>query len=104
MTSVHVRNTIGLVGYRWWPRALERLVGVEPYEVAQVLASPRRRPRLAVARGVKILTISGRTRTGRPLIVFVRQDGQWDWLIVGAREMTAEQVMEYERWEREGES
>ena len=69
-----------------------------------MLASPRRWPRLAVARGVKVLTISGRTRAGRPLIVFLRQDGQWDWLIIGAREMTPDQVAEFERWEQEGES
>ncbi|MQA25610.1 MAG: hypothetical protein GEU94_09070 [Micromonosporaceae bacterium] len=92
------------MGYRWWPRALERLAGVEPYEVSQVLAAPRRRPRMAVARGVKVLTISGRTSAGRPLLVFVRQDSQWDWLIIGAREMTPDQVVDLERWEQEGES
>lgn len=80
------------------------MAGVEPYEVVQVTASPRRWPRPAVARGVRILTIFGRTRAGRPLVVFLRQDGQWDWLIIGAQEMTPEQVKEFERWEQEGES
>jgi hypothetical protein len=76
---------------------------VEPHEVAQVVASPRRWPRPAEARGVRILTISGRTRTGRPLIVFARQDGPWDWLIIGARAMTPEQVKEFKLWEEEQE-
>ncbi|MGH3450187.1 MAG: hypothetical protein ACRDQW_05555 [Haloechinothrix sp.] len=69
--------------------------------MTQVLAAARRWPRVAEARGVRLLTISGRTRAGRPLIVFVRQDGQWDWLIIGAREMTPGQLTEFERWEQE---
>lgn len=68
-----------------------------------MIASLRRWPRPAEARGVRIMTISGRTRIGRPLIVFVRQDGQWDWLIIGAREMTPVQVKEFESWEEKQE-
>ena len=65
-----------------------------------MLAAPRRWPRPAVGLdGVRVPSLWGRTRTGRPLIVALHHKGGWDWWIVGAREMTAAEVLEFETWE-----
>jgi len=48
---------------------------------------------------VGVLTVWARTRPGRPLIVAVRQVGDWDWLIIGARDMHPTETAEFERWE-----
>lgn len=90
------------VGYEWAPSLLDKLAGIEAYEVRQILEEKRARwPRPAVGRdGVQVLTVWGRTRAGRRLIVVLRPtSGDLDWLIVGAREMTAEQAAEYDGWE-----
>ena len=98
-------NTVVLqlsVGYEWAPSLLDKLVGIEAYEVRQILEEKRPRwPRPAVGGdGVHVLTVWGRTRAGRRLIVVLRRaKGDLDWLIVGASEMTAEQAAEYDRWE-----
>jgi hypothetical protein len=100
---VDVGNTVVVqlrVGYEWLPLLLQTLVGIEPSEVLQVLQKGRRWPRPAVGDGIPMLAIWGRTRAGRYLIVVLRPtDVSHDWLIVGAREMTAEQAAEYDRWE-----
>jgi hypothetical protein len=60
----------------------------------------RRWPRPATSpAGVAVLTIWARTQTGRPLIVAVRQTGDWGWLIIGAREMHPTEAVEFARWE-----
>jgi len=88
------------VGYEWVPLLLQALKGIEPYEVRQVLEEGRRWPRPAVAQGIPVLAVWGRTRTGRHLIVVLRAtESSHDWLITGAREMTGEQAAEYDRWE-----
>ncbi|MQA25464.1 MAG: hypothetical protein GEU94_08325 [Micromonosporaceae bacterium] len=90
------------MGYEWAPSLLDKLAGIEAYEVRQVLEEKRPRlPRPAVGGdGVQVLTVWGRTRAGRRLIVVLRPtDNDLDWLIVGAREMTADQAAEYDRWE-----
>jgi hypothetical protein len=87
------------VPYRWLPQALALLAGIEPYEVLQVLSADRRRPVPAVAAGIRVLTIWGRTRNGRPLIVAVRMVEPFDQLIVGAWEMTADELDRFEEWE-----
>jgi len=46
-----------------------------------------------------VVTVWARTRTGWPLIVAVRQVNEWDWLIVGARDLTAPELTEFEKWE-----
>jgi hypothetical protein len=86
------------VGYEWLKWALEQLDGIEPHEVTQVLTSSRRWPRSAISSvsGIRVLTIWGRTRTGRPLIVAVRQVGQWDLQIVGVRDLNHGELMELE--------
>lgn len=87
-------------GYRWVAAALAALVsGIEPGEVMQVLAADRRLPVPGTARGVQVLAIFGRTRAGRPLLVLVRLDrGGFDHLIVGARELTSDELVMFERW------
>jgi hypothetical protein len=87
------------VGYEWLPVALRALRGITRYEVLQALGARRRRPVPARAAGVTVLTVWARTAAGRPLIVVVRPAGGFDWQILGAREMTEKQLMEFERWE-----
>jgi hypothetical protein len=48
-----------------------------------------------------VLSVWGRTGTGRPLIVATRQQDQWTWLIIGAREMRADEQKMFEQWEQE---
>jgi hypothetical protein len=92
------------VGYEWVPLLLARLRGIAPHEVMQVLEDERPRwPRPALAsRGIPVLAIWGRTRAGRRLIVVLRPTKvSHDWLIIGAMEMAAAQVAEFDRWEAE---
>lgn len=68
----------------------------------QVLAAPRRLPVPGTAGGVRVLAIFARTRAGRPLMVLVRLDRDgFDHLIVGARELTGEERVMFQRWEEE---
>lgn len=87
------------MGYDWLPEALAALVGVEPYEVTQVLSAPRRLPLAASSGGVPFVAIMGRTLTGRPLIVAVRKVGDFDQQIIGAREMAPKELQRFEAWE-----
>jgi hypothetical protein len=87
------------VGYEWLPEALAALKDVEPYEVAQVLSARRRLPLAAQSAGVPFVAISGRTNAGRPLIVAVRKIGDFDQQIIGAREMTPQELDRFEAWE-----
>ena len=48
---------------------------------------------------MRLLTIWGRTRDQRPLIVVLRHDGGLDYLILAAREMTSIEEAEHARWE-----
>jgi hypothetical protein len=81
----------------WAPSGL---VGIEPFEVLQALFAERRWPRPAHGpNGVTVLTIWARTRSGRPLIVAVRQVSGREWLIVGARDMYPPERMDFVRWE-----
>jgi hypothetical protein len=88
------------VVYEWPGWALDALRGIEPYEVMQALGADRRWPRRATGPGgVGVLTVWARTRAGRPLIVAVRQSGDWDWLIIGARNMDPAETAEFKTWE-----
>ena len=88
------------VGYEWHGWALDALRGIEAHEVVQALGADRRWPRRATGPGgVGALTVWARTRSGRPLIVAVRQTGDWDWLIIGARGMEPAEAAEFEQWE-----
>jgi hypothetical protein len=42
-----------------------------------------------------VLTVWARTTAGRPLIVAVRQTGEWNWLIIGARDMNPAEATEF---------
>jgi hypothetical protein len=88
------------VGFEWLEAGLEALRGIEPYEVVQVLSSKRRWPRPATGPdGHPVLTIWGRTEAGRPLVVVTRQLSQWDWQIIGARTLTAQETADFEAWD-----
>jgi hypothetical protein len=82
------------------PAVFAALHGVEPYEVMQALSADLTWPRPVVGPGgIPVLTIWARTRTGRRLIVVLRQADKFDWWIVGAREMNPAEAADFERWE-----
>lgn len=85
----------------WQPLTLERLVGIEPWEVMQALSAPRRwpRPGTSAHNGLRVLTIWARTTAGRPLLVALRQLSGRDWEIIAVRELTPEQLTELTEWE-----
>jgi hypothetical protein len=90
------------VPYEWLNAALAAIGvrGIGPDEVLQVLFGSRRRPvpvRSPV--GLAFVNVWGRTESGRPLIVTVRRLDAFDALIVGARDMSAEEKGEFEAWE-----
>ncbi|HEX6970047.1 MAG TPA: hypothetical protein VF174_14730 [Micromonosporaceae bacterium] len=87
--------------YEWEEWALRALVGVEPFEVRQVLDAPRRWPRAATdpTSGLRLLTVWGRTRAGRGLVVALYHGDGFSWRIVGARAMTERELAEFARWE-----
>ena len=86
--------------YEWDEWAINALTGIEPYEVRQVLEAERRWPRPAVdPAGLRVLTIWGRTRAGRALIVAAYQSGGQTWKIIGARELRAHELAEFAKWE-----
>lgn len=87
------------MGYEWLNEALAALRGVEPYEALQVLSAHRRMPLAAESAGVWFLVICGRTQADRPLIVAVRLLGDLDQQIIGAREMTPQELKRFEAWE-----
>jgi hypothetical protein len=80
---------------------MERLVGIEPHEVMEALFADRRWPRIGVSddTGLVTLTVWARTRAGRPLKVGLRTVGGLDRQIFGARELTPDEVGEFEEWE-----
>ena len=88
------------MGFEWVREVLDKLLGVEPHEVSQVLGARRRWPRPATTvEGFEILTIWGRTLTGRPLMVALRRKDEWDWWIVGARELDRDEAAQLQEWE-----
>src|SRR5690348_14239205 len=100
-TVVHPHYSEG-VGFWWALGALEWLAraGIEPYEVMQVLAYARRWPRPARTPAGGALTIWGRTRTGRALLVVLWPErGTVDHQITLARELTADEETQLQAWE-----
>ncbi|MDY7090614.1 MAG: hypothetical protein SYR96_36675 [Actinomycetota bacterium] len=86
--------------YEWEEWALAALLGIEPREVRQALEARRRWPRRAVSTtGVPVLTVWSRTAAGRPLIVAVYHTAGHTWKIIGARDMTDAELVEFSRWE-----
>ena len=82
------------MGYEWLTAALAALRDVETWEVTQVLSAKLRLPMAAESAGVHFLTI-----TGRPLVVAVRLLGGHQQQIIGAREMTPDELARFEAWE-----
>jgi len=101
MTYVLRLGIVTGVGYDWPGWALDRLRGIEPWEVMQVLTGKRPRwPRRGCDRtGASILTVWGRTHAGRPLKVAVYQVSTWQWHIAAARDLNGSEVAEFEQWE-----
>ncbi|WP_433191739.1 hypothetical protein ACQP1G_23660 [Nocardia sp. CA-107356] len=89
------------MGFEWPDWAFAHLIGIGPREVRQVLEGTRRWPRIADDGNVTVLSVWGRTGAGRPLIVATRRQDQWTWLIIGAREMRADELTMFEEWEQE---
>jgi hypothetical protein len=89
------------VPYEWEEWAIRALVDIDPYEVRQVLDSAHRWPRPGTdqSTGLRVLTIWGRTRAGRGLIVALYHHDGMTWRIAGAREMTDGELAEFARWE-----
>jgi hypothetical protein len=87
--------------WSWLPLALERLSGVEPWEVMQALSTSRRWPRPATSpdTGIRVLTIWARARSGRVLVVALRPLDGRNWEIIGARALTATELNDFEKWE-----
>jgi hypothetical protein len=87
------------VPYHWLAATLAALHGIEPHEVLQALAADRRRPAPAVGAGPRVLGLYARTSASRPLVVTVRHSGGFDWWILGARDMTDDELAAFEAWE-----
>jgi hypothetical protein len=49
--------------------------------------------------GVQVLIIWARTRTGRPVMVALVHKDEWDWWIVGARELELAELAELQAWQ-----
>jgi hypothetical protein len=74
--------------------------GIEPYEVDQVLAYGKRWPRVGHGPFGAVITVWGRTRAGRALMVAIwPEKGSLDSYITGARELTPGEDAELRRWE-----
>jgi hypothetical protein len=74
--------------------------GIEAFEVLQVLNAQRRwlRP-YRDDLGRSVLTVTGRTTTGRVLRVALRPAGGRDWEILIAKELQDPDLAEYLEWE-----
>lgn len=90
--------------FEWWigARPLLDRIGVETWEVMEVLYSPNRWARPATSpQGLPALTVWGRTDNGgRALIVllrWLRADHRWQILL--AKPMGQHQLAEYTAWE-----
>jgi hypothetical protein len=94
-------STFDLVPYQWLHAAFGVIAtrGIEPYEVMQALYGSQRRVLPAFSpEGLSVLSVWGRTKAGRSLIVVVRRLDGFDSLIVGAREMNASERKEFQTW------
>lgn len=88
--------------YEWFPGAMYWLSGLEPYAVMQALLSERPRwGRTGRTYGALVRTVWCRTATGQGIIAVLRPRGtnSFDWWLVGARPMTADEEIEFTQWE-----
>lgn len=89
---VHRHYTLAMA-FRWASGVLDWLAerGIEPYEVQQILQYGKRWPRQGHTGQGAVLTIWGRTRVGRALLVVLWPErGSLDSYITGARELSAD--------------
>ena len=96
---VYVWYALSCVPYHWLAATIAALRGIEPYAVMQVLAARLRRPAPAVGEGPQVLGIYARTSGGRPRVVTVRRGDGFDRWILGARDMTNDELAAFEAWE-----
>ena len=91
------------VPYQWLRHLLDTLDDTERAGILQALAAEHRLPVSGVGMGIPVLGIWARTAAGRPLIVALRQtpgtDDPLDWTIIGARDMSADELAAFEKWE-----
>jgi hypothetical protein len=87
------------VPYRWLQIALDSLRGIEPYEVMQALRAIRRLPVPGHTHGITVLGVLARTAAGRPILVAIHTTDDRDHQIIGARDMTPEELATFEQWE-----
>jgi hypothetical protein len=87
--------------YEWAPGALERLPeDIEPFEALQVVVEDRPRlPLPGTATGFPVLTVVGRTRTGRPLAVVCRDLGEMTWQVLFVRRLSDTEAAWFTTWE-----
>jgi hypothetical protein len=85
--------------YELPPWAESKLRGVTREEVDQVLTARRRWPRPSTGGPVRVTLIAGRTATGRPVMVAVREVVPFRSLIVAAGELTGADLAAFEDWE-----
>lgn len=76
------------VPHRWLPTALVQIAaeGIEPHEVNQALANRLRTEPLIHPHGFPVVAVTGTTRTGRRVTVYLKDEPGFDTAIVGARE------------------
>ncbi|WP_227982232.1 hypothetical protein [Nocardia spumae] len=98
--------------YAWWIGVHSFLAraDVAPWEVMEVLYSSQRWPRPArTAEGLPVTTVWGRTESGRPLVVLLRElpppsrtrdiQSRGTWEILMAAQMRSQQLEEFTAWE-----
>ncbi|MFE7745119.1 hypothetical protein [Nocardia sp. NPDC057455] len=85
--------------YELPPWAESKLRGVTAEEVDQVLTARRRWPRPSTGGPVPVTLIAGRTNTGRPLVVAVREVARFHSVVIAAGELTGEDLTAFEEWE-----
>ena len=73
---------------RWLNSALAQilLVGIEPYEVEQALDRRRSTRPVIHPSGIPVIEVRGTTSAGRRLTVYLKYEGGFDTVIVGAVE------------------
>lgn len=87
-------------GYEWLDVGLAFLHGIEPHEVIQVLGARRRWLRPAVGPdGHRVMTIWGTHQPGACPDRGRAPARPWDWQILGARDLDAEEMSEFKAWE-----
>ncbi|QIS23682.1 hypothetical protein [Nocardia terpenica] len=79
--------------------ALSHLRGITEAEVRQVLDAKKRRVWPVLGGDPRVRAIIGRTTAGRVLLVGIRELAPFDAIMIGARELTTEELAEYTEWE-----